>query len=352
MSHETEDDGPEMTAAPSHPEPVPVPAPDSDPPQPIPPPEPVPAPEPPHKSALASYGADFIDAGPDAIEAPYPPPGAFADEPGASEPGAAAAPSEPGASTDAGTELLPAVSDQTEQMPAVRTDDTTQLPAVPGGEAPTVWHQPVPSGPWHARHEKPGEWQYEPPEHLSFEHSPPAEVQIPSLLGAAAVPVPAAQPWEVPLKAEDGDRRRRNGLWISVTLTTTLLLCGGGAASAYLLLRDSDTGGAPDPATAVNEFLTAVYTRQDPGAAGELVCREARDKDKLTAKVEQIKGYAAEYDAPTFRWDEPAVDGRTDERATVSVQLTMATEDEKTAEQTLTFTTVRKSGWLVCEIKG
>ena len=379
----------------SHPEPGPVPTPEPDPPQPIPPPEPVPAPEPPHESAPQA-GADFIDAGPDATQAAFPPPGSFpatapalfpmpgsfpgpppatpgsAPEPPATAPGpssepqatAPVSPPEPPAPGEASTELIPVVSDQTEQIPAVRADDTAQIPAVRSddtariapvpAEADTTWHQPVPDGPWHAKHEKPGEWQHPPPEHLAFEHSPPAEVQLPSLLGAASVPVPQpqAQPWEVQLKAEDGDRRRRSGLWISVALTTTLLLCGGGAASAYLLLRDSDASGAPDPSTAVNEFLTAVYTRQDASAAGELVCREARDKDKINAKVQQIKGYAAEYDAPSFRWDEPAVDGKTEERATVSVQLTMSTEDEKTAQQTLTFTTVRKSGWLVCEISG
>src|SRR5687767_4321082 len=50
--------------------------------------------------------------------------------------------------------------------------DETQ---VIGGQA--VWQQPPPDGPFRARHEKPGEWQTEPPEHLSLEHSPPAEVQ-------------------------------------------------------------------------------------------------------------------------------------------------------------------------------
>ena len=357
----------------SHPEPEPVPTPEPDPPQPIPLPEPVPAPEPPHESAPQA-GADFIDADPDATQPAFPPPGSFPTTALSLFPTPDSFP-EPPAPGEASTELIPVVSDQTEQIPAVRTDDTTQIPAAraddtaqipavraddtaPVGPAPseadTIWHQPVPDGPWHAKHEKPGEWQHEPPEHLAFEHSPPAEVQLPSLLGAASVPVPQpqAQPWEVQLKAEDGERRRRSGLWISVALTTTLLLCGGGAASAYLLLRDSDASGAPDPGTAVNEFLTAVYTRQDANAAGELVCREARDKDKINAKVQQIKGYAAEYDAPSFRWDEPAVDGKTEERATVSVQLTMSTEDEKTAQQTLTFTTVRKSGWLVCEISG
>ena len=98
--------------------------------------------------------------------------------------------------------------------------------------------------------------------------------------------------------------------------------------------------------------MTAVYTQQDAAAADELVCREARDADRLAARVNQIKGYANEYDGPAFRWSEPAVSAQTDERATVSVQLTMSTDDEKTAEQQLTFTTVRKTGWLVCEITG
>ena len=36
---------------------------------------------------------------------------------------------------------------------------------------------------------------------------------------------------------------------------------------------------------------------------------------------------------------------QSDERATVSVRLTLTTDDEKTAQQELTFTTVRKTGW-------
>lgn len=274
---------------PGHPEPEPVPVPEPEPPMPIPPPEPVPHPEPPH---AAPAGHDFIDAPPRA-EVAYPPLGAYADE-----------------------------------QPA----------------ATAVWHQPPPSGPFHARHEKPGEWRYDPPEHLAHQHSPPAEVQPPA-------PVPAP-PWQVPLVVDPGDRRRRTGLWLSVALTTTLLLCGGGAYSAYLLLRDADSGGAPDPVTAVNDFLTAVYTRQDAAAAGELVCREALDQEKLNARVNLVKSWANEHDGPTFRWDDPAVSGQSDERATVSVRLTLTTDDEKTAQQQLTITTVRKTGWQVCDVTG
>ncbi|MEV6489208.1 hypothetical protein AB0M20_11355 [Actinoplanes sp. NPDC051633] len=331
-----------VTSTPAHPT---EPEPEPDPPQPIPPPEPVPAPEPPHESpphestappheSTPQSGVDFIDAGPDATEAAFPPPGSFTDETG---------------SLTAETGQTEEIAAVTESIPAVSemSAPTQDVPTV-AAEAPTVWHQPPPTEPFHARHEKPGEWRYDPPEHLAYQHSPPAEVQDPTQL----VPALHRPAWEVPLTGDDADRRRRSGLWVSVALTTTLLLCGGGAASAYLLLRDSDAEGAPDPASAVDEFMTAVYTRQDATAAGELVCSEARDREKLTARVEQIKGYAAEYEVPTFRWADPAVDNQNEERATVSVQLTMSTEDEKTAQQQLTFTTIRKTGWLVCEISG
>jgi hypothetical protein len=355
---------------PGRPDTEPVPLPEPDPPMPLPPTEPVPRPEPPHAepptaalptAALptaavpmaefgtadvgtvdfatadfdrptervpaarpAASGTDFIDAAP-AEEVPYPPIGAFPDE----QPGA-----EP-------TEPLRPIAPETVQR--VAPDQTEMLR--PLSEQSTAWQPP--DQPWHAQHEKPGEWQYEPPDHLARQHSPPFGMHDPTQV----VPAPPPHWQATPAPAAD-DRRRKTGLWVSVALTTTLLLCGGGAFSAYLLLKEADGSGAPDPATAVNEFMTAVYTRQDASAADDLVCRESRDKDKLAARVDQIKGYANQYDGPSFRWDEPAVSGQSEERATVSVQLTMSTEDEKTAQQKLTFTTVRKTGWLVCEIAG
>ena len=295
---------------PGHPEPQPAPGPDPGPPMPIPPPEPAPHPEPPH------------------TEPPHPQPPHPAGTP-APEPAATSAAPVPVAFIDA---------------PPAAEAPWPPLGAYPGEQPATGWRQPPPSGPFHARHEKPGEWRYDPPEHLAHQHSPPAEVQPPA-------PVPAP-PWQVSLAVDRGDRRRRTGLWLSVALTTTLLLCGGGAYSAYLLLRDADSGGAPDPVTAVDDFLTAVYTRQDAAAASELVCREALDEKKLAARVDMVKGWANEYDGPVFRWDDPAVGGQSDERATVSVRLTLTTDDEKTAQQQLTITTVRKTGWLVCDVAG
>ena len=226
--------------------------------------------------------------------------------------------------------------------------DTAGHPALSGeviSPTPeTVWHQPPPSGPWHARHEKPGEWRYDPPEHLAYQHSPPAEIQPqpePIWMGSPTGRLPPVT-----------DPRPRSAVLLSTALVATLALCGGGAVSAYYLLRDADNPGSPDPATAVNRFLTAVYTQQDATAAGDLVCGRSRDETKLAARVQQISTYADGYPAPVFRWDEPAVADRDEERARVDVRVVMSTEDERSASQDLRFTVVRKTGWLVCEVAG
>ena len=299
----------------------------------------------------ARASGDFIDAPPSAADVPWPPPGAFPDEPGHHAPPEAAQYDELGHHGHA----APDDTRETVAIPAYQESYADQTQFVESG-----WHQPAPTAPWHAQHERAGEWQTQPPEHLSFEHSPPAEIQ-PGVQGHAVPGHPnppihvGHQPFEAPLLPMEHEpaRGRRSGLWVSLALVVTLLLCGGGATSAYLLLRDADTGtGAPDPGTAVNRFLTAVYTQQDPKAASDLVCKESRDQKKLDTRVAQIKNYAAEYDDPTFRWTEPTVATQGEKVATVAVQLTMATDDEKQAQQQLTFTVVQKTGWRVCDITG
>ena len=198
--------------------------------------------------------------------------------------------------------------------------------------------------PWHAQHEAPGQWHTEPPVHPTWQHPPPAET--------AAEPIWSGpqQPWQVP--PTPAPKAKRGAVWVSLALAATLMLCAGGATSAYFLLRDADSPGSPDPATAVNRFLTAVYTQQDAAAADDLVCREARDKTKLADRVSEIKTYSNEYQDPVYHWDEPAVSSSGDDRAQVEVQITMSTGDEKTAQQELQFTVIRKTGWLVCEVSG
>jgi hypothetical protein len=212
---------------------------------------------------------------------------------------------------------------------------TDTMPVVPNEYTQVIG----PDGAWHAQHEAPGQWQTQPPEQLAWPSSEPiwsGEQQ------AGLPPAPAAPP----------GRSRRGAVWVSLALTATLLLCAGGAVSAYFLLRDADNPGSPDPSTAVNRFLTAVYTQQDASAADDLVCREARDKTKLADRVAEIKSYSDGYQDPVYRWEEPAVASSGEDRAVVSVQLTLSTADEKTAKQDLEFTVIRKTGWLVCEVTG
>jgi hypothetical protein len=286
-------------------------------------PEPAPVPSlewPPRAPSEADH-TDFIDAPPDHTAEVFPPPGAYAEE----------RPAPPGPDTA--------------EQPVVVPDPTQVIPAVGENAGP----QPAPASPWHAQHEAPGQWQHSPPEHLAWQHSPPADTSGP------AEPIWSGQqqqqqPWPVPATAPAP--RRRGALWISLALAATLLLCGGGAVSAYFLLRDADNPGSPDPATAVNRFLTAVYTQQDANSAESLVCRESRDKTKLSDRVNEIRTYADGYTDPVFRWGDPAVSDQTADRANVSVELTMSTSDEKTAKQDLRFTVIHKTGWLVCEVAG
>jgi hypothetical protein len=205
--------------------------------------------------------------------------------------------------------------------------------------------------PWHAQHEAPGQWETRPPEHLAWQHpSPVPPTDIPTDIQAEPIWAGPQQPWQVP--PTPAPKGKRGAVWVSLALAATLMLCAGGATSAYFLLRDADNPGSPDPATAVNRFLTAVYTQQDASAADDLVCREARDKTKLADRVSEIKAYSDGYQDPVYHWDEPAVSNSGEDRALVSVEVTMSTGDEKTARQDLEFTVIRKTGWLVCEVAG
>lgn len=158
---------------------------------------------------------------------------------------------------------------------------------------------------------------------------------------------PAAQPPHVP----PAPKKRHGVLIASLALAVALLLCAGGGTTAFLLLRGMEEGeGAAEPVIAVEEFLTAVYEDKDAERAASLVCTEARDREAIAKKIAEIEKYESTYEDPRFRWDEPTVDEQNEERAVVSVQLTVTTQDEKIATQRLTFTVVKKTGWWVCEV--
>ncbi|WP_433388404.1 Rv0361 family membrane protein [Micromonospora sp. KLBMP9576] len=166
--------------------------------------------------------------------------------------------------------------------------------------------------------------------------------------GPAVPPPPAGHP---PYQPAPAPRKKRGVIIVSVVLAVVLLLCVGGGVVAFLALRDVESGeGAKEPAVAVDEFLKAVYEDRDADRAAGLVCTGARDEKKIKAKVAEVEKHVSAHQNPRFRWSSPKVDDQSAERATVTTRLTMTTADEKTADQDLRFTVVKKTGWWVCEV--
>lgn len=219
-------------------------------------------------------------------------------------------------------------------------------PAVPYG-------QPVPDPSW--PNQPPGGQPYAgepyPGQPLSGPPMPGQPLSGPPVSGQPYPGAEFGQPGFPPYGVPQPPKKKRTGLIVSLVLVFALLLCGGGGTAAYFLLRGTESGpGAADPATAVTSFMEAVYQDKDAKKAADLVCAEARDEAAIKSKVAEIEGYASTYQKPRFRWDAPTVQDQNDESAKVSVELSMVTEDEKTSEQTLTFTVVKKTGWWVCEV--
>ena len=100
----------------------------------------------------------------------------------------------------------------------------------------------------------------------------------------------------------------------------------------------------------MDAFLKAVYTDRDAGRAASLTCPQARDEDKIAAKVEEVADQIRTHDTPRFRWTQPKIDEQDTERALVSTTLTMTTGDERTVDQRLGFIVVEQDGWWVCDV--
>jgi hypothetical protein len=147
--------------------------------------------------------------------------------------------------------------------------------------------------------------------------------------------------------------RKRRGLLIGILAGVFVLLLIGGGVSTYLLTRDNGKGQA-SPEAAVDGFLTAVYTNQDATAAAKFVCPQARDKIKLTAKIDEIKKQSSQYELPKYSWKQPVAKadehGAQDE-VQLTTTVTVRTSTEQHAEQSLLFIATRHNGWWVCEVK-
>lgn len=225
--------------------------------------------------------------------------------------------------------------------PAAGTADAPVGPAdatVPGDPTPAPAPVPAPDG-LHTGHAVPGQPS---PGHPPVGQPPPHQ---PGPVHATPSGYPSAGTAPAP------PRRRRAVLIASVALAVTLVLCLVGGVSAFLVVHNLDTGeGATDPVAAVDGFLKAVYTEQNPEKAAGLVCAEARDHDRIERKIQEVVDYARRYADPRYRWTEPQLDEQDSERAIVSTTLTVLTADERTADQRLRFIVVEKTGWWVCDV--
>ncbi len=135
---------------------------------------------------------------------------------------------------------------------------------------------------------------------------------------------------------------------ILAAVLVIVVLAGAGTAT-YLLTRNRDKGQA-SPDAAVTGFLTAVYTDLDVTEAGRYVCPTARDKGRLTAKINQIKTQNAGYQSPKYSWSAPKTEQTRADEAILTTTVTLWTGEDQRATQALRVIATRANGWWVCEV--
>ncbi len=146
--------------------------------------------------------------------------------------------------------------------------------------------------------------------------------------------------------------KKKRGVLIAVLAVIALLvLCGGGGTAAYLITNNGSGGTGQASATdAVQAFMTAVYQDMDAAKAATYVCKDARDKAKLTKKINEIKQQNAGYDTPKYDWTPPKTERTKTNEAILSTTLTLSTANDQVAKQNLRFVATKNNGWWVCEI--
>jgi hypothetical protein len=140
---------------------------------------------------------------------------------------------------------------------------------------------------------------------------------------------------------------------VLISLAAVFALCVSGSLATFLWVRNTaaQPAGAVSPDKAAEDFLTAYYRAQDPVRAKKTVCAEARDDKKIAAEIAAIKEYAGAYEKPTFTWSTPKISNRTPDKATVTVDLTVTTDDLKAAKKQLTLDAVHDKGWWICAVR-
>jgi hypothetical protein len=240
---------------------------------------------------------------------------------------------QPGEPQDTPAPQAPPVAD------GPRADPTA---APPPPSAPPATAPPPPSAPPAALPTPPPAWQPPTGEPAPPAYQPgqpyPAQYQ-PTQYQPAHPGYPAAAP-----------PRRRGLLITSIVLSVALVLCGAGGTAAYFVVKKVGGSGKASPTAAVEGFLGAVFTDHDVEAANKFVCSESRNKTALSKKINDLRSYEQKYKAPRYTWPEPTVDSKKSDTATLTVPVTITTDDDRVATKKLRFITVNESGWWVCEV--
>ncbi|GAA4246787.1 Rv0361 family membrane protein [Dactylosporangium darangshiense] len=154
-----------------------------------------------------------------------------------------------------------------------------------------------------------------------------------------------------PVYPQQAPPKKKRGLMITlIVLGVVVVLCGGGGAAAYYVVQNNQGTGATSAVDAVNNFLTAVYKDKNSDEALKYVCASSRNKDKLAARVDEIRRYDASLSSPTYTWPTPTVEKQEKDQATLNVAIKVSTSDEKVAETKYKYIATNSKGWWVCEI--
>jgi hypothetical protein len=154
-----------------------------------------------------------------------------------------------------------------------------------------------------------------------------------------------------PMYPQAAPAKKSRGLLITlIILGVVVVLGGGGGAAAYFVIQNNQGTGAPTAVEAVNSFLTAVYKNKSSEEALKYVCSSSRDKNKLTARIDEIRKYDAGLSSPTYTWPTPSVEKQTGDEATLLTTVKVTTADEKVAETKYRYIATHGKGWWVCEI--
>jgi hypothetical protein len=147
-------------------------------------------------------------------------------------------------------------------------------------------------------------------------------------------------------------RKNRRVVLITTLVVVLALLATGGGVVWFVGNRIAEGTGAVSSTHAVSLFTMDIYEFYDVASATGLTCPAARDKNKIVAKVNEVKAQNARYDTPKYSFSDPKVVRSDGNREDVTQTITLRTRSAQTATQNLKFITTKgKTGWFVCDVQ-